>query len=270
MGLLSGLLYAVVVYLLTLIGVFVMAFIIDVLAGVFGARRNFDNAMRVSAYAPTAAWVVGVFNLIPAFPMDGGRVLRGILSLKMGFLRATTAAVFIGQGFSMFFIFYGLFFNWWLSLIGIFLFIGAGGEKQHVMLQSVLHRVSAGEVMAKDFHSLRLDDPLTRALEHIYHGCQQDFPIVGSEGIEGVLTRMGILAVIHDKGVNIPVSEVMDRQFNYVDPQTPLDEVYQYLLSHNKTTMPVLENGQLKGMISLDGISRYLMIQAALKGVQTA
>jgi Zn-dependent protease len=212
--------------------------------------------------------MLAVFNLIPAFPMDGGRVLRGILSLKMGFMRATTTAVFIGQGFSMFFIFYGLFFNWWLSLIGIFLFMGAGGEKQHVMLQSVLHRVPAGEVMATDFHRLRPDDSLSRALEHIYHGCQQDFPVVGSKGIEGVLTRMDILSVIHEKGTNVPVSEVMDRQYHYVDPKTPLDEVYQFLLSHNKTTMPVLENGQLKGMLSLDGISRYLMIQAALKGGQ--
>jgi CBS domain-containing protein len=62
----------------------------------------------------------------------------------------------------------------------------------------------------------------------------------------------------------------MDRQFHSVDPRTPLDEVYQYLLSHNKTTMPVLENEKLRGMLSLDGISRYLMVQAALKGVQAA
>jgi CBS domain-containing protein len=124
--------------------------------------------------------------------------------------------------------------------------------------------------MATDFHSLNPDDPLTRALEHIYHGCQQDFPVIGSKGIEGVLTRMGILSVIHEKGVIVPVSEVMDRQFHSVDPRTPLDEVYQYLLSHNKTTMPVLENEKLRGMLSLDGISRYLMVQAALKGVQAA
>jgi Zn-dependent protease/predicted transcriptional regulator len=212
--------------------------------------------------------MLAVFNLIPAFPMDGGRVLRGILALKVDFIRATSTAVSIGQGFSLLFIFYGLFFNWWLTLIGIFLFIGAGGEKQHVMLQSILHQVPAREVMATDFHSLRPDELLSRALEHIYHGCQQDFPVVGSKGIEGVLTRMGILSVIHNKGVQVPVSEVMDRNFNFVDPQTPLDEVYHYLLSSHKTTMPVLENDQLKGMLSLDGINRYLMIQSALKGVE--
>lgn len=214
--------------------------------------------------------MLAIFNLIPAFPMDGGRILRGILALKMNFVQATSAAVFIGQGFSMLFIFYGLFFNWWLSLIGIFLFIGAGGEKQHVMLKTILHRVLANEVMATDFHSLRPDEPLSRALEYIYHGCQQDFPVVGDKGIQGVLTRMGILSVIHDKGVQVPVSEVMDRNFNFVDPQTPLDDVYHHLLSSNKTTMPVLENNQLKGMLSLDGISRYLMIQAALKGKEVA
>jgi Zn-dependent protease/predicted transcriptional regulator len=210
--------------------------------------------------------VLAIFNLLPAFPMDGGRALRGILALKMDYVRATSAAVFIGQGFSMFFIFYGLFFNWLLALIGIFLLIGAGGEKQHVMLKSILHKVLAREVMATDFHTLRPHDPISLALEHIYHGCQQDFPVVGDKNIEGILTRMGILSVIHEKGVTVPVSDVMDQHFTSVDPQTTLDEVYQYLLASKKTSMPVLENDHLKGMLSLDGISRYLMVQAALRG----
>ena len=209
--------------------------------------------------------ILAVFNLIPAFPMDGGRVLRGILALKLDFYRATSTAVFIGQGFSLFFIFYGLFFNWWLSLIGIFLLIGAGGEKQQVLLKTVLHGVRAKDVMAPDFHSLQMDDPVAKALEHIYHGCQEDFPVLGEKGIAGVLTRMAILSAIHDRGTGVPVSEVMDRNFHYVDTETPLDEVYKYLRSHDKTTMPVLENDRLKGMLSLDGISRYLMVQSALK-----
>ena len=79
-GILGGLIYAVVTYVLTLVGVFVMAYIIDVLAGMFGAQRNFDNAMRVSAYAPTAAWVVGIFNLIPFLGILG---ILGLYSLYL-------------------------------------------------------------------------------------------------------------------------------------------------------------------------------------------
>jgi Zn-dependent protease len=116
--------------------------------------------------------ILAIFNLIPAFPMDGGRVLRGIFALKMDYARATSMAVSIGQGLSMLFILYGIFFNWWLALIGVFLYMGAGSEKQHVMLRSLLHQVPASEAMATDFRTLRPDESLSRALEHVYHGCR--------------------------------------------------------------------------------------------------
>jgi Zn-dependent protease/CBS domain-containing protein len=212
--------------------------------------------------------ILAIFNLIPAFPMDGGRVLRGVFALKMDYVRATSIAVSIGQAVSLFFIFFGIFFNWWLALIGLFLYIGAGGEKQQVMLRSVLHRVPASEAMATDFRSLRPDELLSRSLEHVYHGCQEDFPVVGDRGIVGLLTRARILAAIHEKGVDVPVSEVMDRNFISINPRVPLDEVYRRLLSSHKTAAAVLDNGQLKGMLCLDGISRYFMIQAALKGIK--
>ena len=93
------------------------------------------------------------------------------------------------------------------------MYIGAGGEKQQVILKSVLHSVPAGEAMTTTFRTLRPDEPIARALEHFYHGCQDDFPVVGEAGIEGILTRGRILATIHDKGTNVPVSDVMDRDF---------------------------------------------------------
>jgi len=212
--------------------------------------------------------ILAIFNLIPAFPMDGGRVLRGLLAMRMDFVRATSLAVFIGQAVSLFFIFFGIFFNWWLALIGFFLYMGAGTEKQQVMLRSVLNRVPAREAMATDFRSLRPEELLSRSLEHIYHGCQEDFPVVGDKGIEGVLTHHRILAAIHERGLEVPVSEVMERDFVSVEPDTPLDDVYRRLLATHKTSMTVLEGGQLKGMVCLDGISRYLMIQSAMRVVR--
>jgi len=214
--------------------------------------------------------ILAVFNLIPAFPMDGGRVLRGFLALNMDYVKATSIAVFIGQGVSLFFIFFGIFFNWWLALIGLFLYIGAGSENQHVMLRAVLHRVPASEAMTTDFRSLRPDETLSRALEHVYHGCQEDFPVVGDKGIEGVLTHNRIISAIHERGTEVPVSEVMDRNFVSVDSRTLLDEVYHKLLSNNKTAMLIQDGGQLKGMLCLRGISRYMMIQSALKGLEAS
>jgi Zn-dependent protease/predicted transcriptional regulator len=208
--------------------------------------------------------ILAIFNLVPAFPMDGGRVLRAILALRIDYVRATSIAVFIGQAIAMLFIFYGIFFNLWLAFIGVFLYMGAGSEKQHVMLSSVLNRVTAGEVMSTDFRSLQPDEPLSKALEHIYHGCQDDFPVMDERGIIGVLTRDQILSTIHEKGNNVPVSEVMDRNFESVDPGTPLDEVYKRFQGGNKTATVVMQDGKLEGMLCLNGISRYLMIQSAL------
>ena len=213
--------------------------------------------------------ILAIFNLIPAFPMDGGRVFRGVLALGMDYVRATSIAVSVGQVVSMLFIFYGIFFNWWLALIGVFLYIGAGSEKQQVMLRSVLHPVSASEAMATEFRSLRSDELLSRALEHIYHGCQEDFPVIENSIVKGILTRMGILSAIHEKGVGVPVFEIMDRDFISIGPKTSLDDVYRKLLSAHKTSAVILDSGQLKGMLCLDGISRYLMFQSAMRGIET-
>lgn len=208
--------------------------------------------------------ILAVFNLIPAFPMDGGRVLRGLLALRMDFIQATSLAVSIGQGLALFFIFFGLFFNLWIALIGVFIYIGAGSEKHEVMLRAVLHKVPVSAVMATDFQSLDPDEPLSKALEHVYHGCQEDFPVLGEKGIEGILTRKDVLSAVHGKGVDVAVGDVMDRNFFHIPPHEPLDRVYHHLLNKQKTAAAVMEDGRLKGMLCLDSISRYFMIQNAM------
>ena len=209
--------------------------------------------------------ILAIFNLIPAFPMDGGRALRGVFAMKMNYAQATSLAVSIGQAISLIFVFYGMFFNFWLALIGIFLFIGAGSEKHHVMLNSLLRGVRAQDVMITDFHSLKPEEHLSKVLEQVYHGCQDDFPIIGDSGIQGIITRSGALASIHNKGMDIPVSEIMDRNFVTVNPRTALNEVYRLFHTTNKTVAIVIENNTLKGILSLDSISRYLMIQISLQ-----
>ncbi len=123
--------------------------------------------------------MLAVFNLVPAFPMDGGRVLRAILAMKLDYVKATSAAVFVGQAIAMFLIFFGIFFNWWLALIGLFLYIGAGSERQHVILRSFLHQVPVSKAMTTEFRSLRPDEPISHALEHFYHGSPGRFPRYG-------------------------------------------------------------------------------------------
>ncbi len=209
--------------------------------------------------------MLAIFNLIPAFPMDGGRVLRGVLALRFDFVQATTTAVFIGQAIAMFFIFFGIFFNWWLAIIGLFLYIGAGTEKQQVILKSLLNNVPASEAMVREFQTLAPDEPLSRALEHFYHGCQDDFPVIGKDGFEGILTRDRILASIHGKGLETWVSEVMDTNPASITPTMSLEDVYKQLLSAHKTAVVVMDKGHIEGIVCLDSISRYFMIKSAMK-----
>jgi len=218
----------------------------------------------------TVNLVLAVFNLLPGFPMDGGRVLRGLLAIKLDFVRATSIAVFIGQAVSMLFIFAGFLYlgNLWLVIIGVFLYMGAGGEKRHVMLEAVLRGVSAEEAMTTEFQVLSPEDPLSKALEHVYHGCQSDFPVVDESGIQGVLSRSSILSAVHNVSAEVPISEVMERDFPLVAPGTSLYKVYRKFLSGDRMAAAVVERGELRGMLSLDSISRFLMIQSALRGIE--
>ena len=133
------------------------------------------------------------------------------------------------------------------------------------MLRSLLHNVPAREVMATEFHTLRPEEPVAKALEHFYHGCQDDFPVVGDAGLEGILTRNRILASIHEKGLDTTVAEIMDQDLTAIEPDSPLDEVYKRLQSARKTAVAVVEAEQVKGMVCLDSISRYFMIRSALE-----
>ncbi|MBN2019701.1 MAG: site-2 protease family protein [Sedimentisphaerales bacterium] len=214
--------------------------------------------------------MLAAFNLLPAFPMDGGRVLRGLLAMKLNYVRATKLAAGFGQTIAAFFVFFGLFNNWWLAIIGIFLYLGAGAESRQVVLQSLLAEVGAGEAMTTEYISLRPGDSLAAAIEHFHHGCQQDFPVIGDSGVVGILTRDRILASIHTKGLDARVDEVMDKNFAVVEANMGLDQVYRILRSGNKTAVVVMDGGRLKGIISMDGISRYFMVKAALKGTDVA
>lgn len=249
------------------------------IAGVLYVFIGRQSGIKIASLYPTSASeffgglmsvniMLAAFNLIPAFPMDGGRVLRGLLAMKMDYVKATSVAVSVGQGLSMVMMFFGIFFNLWLALIGFFLYVGAGNEKQSVVLKSALHQITAREVMATDFRSMQPHDLLAQSLEHVYHGCQDDFPVVGSGGVEGILTRNNILAAIHDRGLDVPVSEAMDRDFASFSPGARLDDVYRQMISKRKTGGAVLDGGKLLGILCLENISRYLMIQAALKGVR--
>jgi hypothetical protein len=138
------------------------------------------------------AWVnvgLAAFNLIPAFPMDGGRMLRALLALRMDYVRATNVAAEVGRGLALMFGLVGLFANPLLIFIALFVWAGATAEAGMVQLRSALDSIPVNRAMVTQFETLAPGDTLQRAMEHVLAGFQHDFPVVEADRVVGVLTR---------------------------------------------------------------------------------
>jgi Zn-dependent protease len=203
------------------------------------------------------------FNLVPAFPMDGGRVLQALLGLWMGPIQATRMAAAVGQLLALAFGFVGLFSNPLLVFIALFLWIGAGQEAGLVQVKAAVSGIPASRVMARDFRALAPSDTLRTASEYILAGFPQDFPVVQDGKLVGLLTRAGLLAALAKHGSDARVGDVMQREFEVAGPTEMLDEVLHRLQESACRTLPVLRNAQLVGMISLENLGEFLLAQSA-------
>ena len=207
-----------------------------------------------------------LFNLLPAFPMDGGRVLRALLATKMEYTRATQIAAFCGQGMALIFGLIGLFSNPFLLFIAFFVWIGATQETGMVQMKSALGGIPVARAMLTDFQTLSPHDPLSRAVDLILRGSQQDFPVVENQKVVGILTRADLLLALAKANGNSSVAAVMRCDFQTVELSEMLEATLTRLQTCGCHTMPVLRNGQLVGLVTMDNIGEFLMIQTALSG----
>jgi len=209
---------------------------------------------------------MALFNLIPAFPMDGGRVLRALLAMRFEYVRATHIAANIGQWLALGFVVAGLLLpNPFLLFIALFVWVGAASEASMVQMKTALGGIPIRQVMITNYQTLAPTDPLSRAVEHILAGFQQDFPVVEGDRVVGVLTRADLLAALAQRGPGASVGEVMQREFLVADPADMAEAVFSRLQECNCHSLPVVQNGRLIGILTADNVGEFLMIQAALK-----
>jgi Zn-dependent protease/CBS domain-containing protein len=202
------------------------------------------------------------FNLLPAYPMDGGRVLRALFSRHMEPIHATRRAVSIGQAFATLFILVGMLLpNYWLTLVGLFLFIASQIEERSVVFQSVLERVRLEDVMLTDFATLSPADTLEDALDKAVHSLQDDFPVIRGSDMVGVISRQKILEVLRVEG-NGYVQAVMNRIFEVAQKGESLASAFRKLTAKNLSIIPVVEDQRLVGIVTLQNLMHSMALLA--------
>jgi Zn-dependent protease/CBS domain-containing protein len=213
---------------------------------------------------------LGLFNLLPAYPMDGGRVLRALFSRRVDMIRATQRAVRIGNVFSILMIMLGMllttraetrFDGYGLMMVGFFLFAGAQLEERSAMFQSVLQSVRLEEVMLTDFVTLSPADTLEDALDKAVHTLQDDFPVVRGVDMAGVISRQKILDALRSDG-NGYVQAAMNRIFDVAAKQESLASAFRKLAARNLSIILVVDDQHLVGIVTLQNLMHSMSLLA--------
>ena len=211
-----------------------------------------------------------LFNLIPAFPMDGGRVLRALLAMRMDYVRATQIAATIGQGMALLFGLVGLFGNATLLFIAFFIWIGASQESGATQMKNAISGIPVGRAMLTEYKSLSPRDTLARMSQLLLAGSQHDFPVIDGERIVGVVTRDDFLMALTQHGEGIAISAVMKRDLPEVDSYEMVENALLRIQESGVPALPVTHGGQLVGIVTAENIAEYLMIRSALRASRMA
>ena len=206
-----------------------------------------------------------LFNLIPAFPMDGGRALRAILAMNMDYVRATQIAATVGQGLAFLFGLAGLFGNPTLLFIAFFVWMGASQEASLVQVKNALGGIPVNRAMLTDYETVSPRDNLSRIAQLMVAGSQHDFPVVENGRVAGVVTRDDFLVALTRNGQNVLVSSVMRGNLPEIDSYEMVESALMRIQESGVPVLPVTHGGQLVGIITTENITEYLMIRAALK-----
>jgi Zn-dependent protease len=204
------------------------------------------------------------FNMIPAFPMDGGRVLRALLATRMEYTRATSIAAALGQGIALVFGLLGIIWNPMLIFIAFFVWIGAQQEASMTQMRSSLGGIPVSRAMLTDFRTLSPADTLDRAIGYVIGGFQQDFPVVENDRVVGILLRSDLMMALAQQGRSSLVSDAMKRGIPTIDSSDMLETAVPVLQSGACRSLPVMHGGRLVGLLTMENVGEFIMIQSAV------
>ena len=212
-------------------------------------------------------WLAGI-NMLPAYPLDGGRVLRAFFTRSMDPVTATRRAISIGRGFAAAFFLSWVWSSWFL-MIGAFLFIATQMEERSAVFQSVLETVRLEDIMLTDFATLSPADTLEDALEKAVHCLQDDFPVIRGADMVGVVSKQKILQTLRNDG-NGYVQSVMNRIFDIAPKSETLASAFRKLSARNASILPVVHDQQLVGIVTLQNLMHSMGLLAETRKLRNA
>jgi Zn-dependent protease/CBS domain-containing protein len=222
----------------------------------------------------SAIWIngfLGVVNLLPAYPLDGGRILRAIFLRSMDPVRATRRAVNITNVIAMLCMLSGLLpmGTMWLVMVGFFLFVAAQIEERSAVFHAVLDSVRMEDVMLTDFATLSPADTLEQALDKAVHSLQDDFPVVRSGELVGVVSKQKILEALRGDG-NGYVQPVMTRLFEAASRSDSLASGFHKITGRGLSLIPIVDSGRLVGIVTLQNLMHSMALLAETRKLQRA
>lgn len=209
--------------------------------------------------------VLVLFNLIPAFPMDGGRILRALLATQIEHGQATRYAAYLGQGIAVLFGIAGFFFNPLLIVTALFIFMGAGAESQLAQNKSKMAGLTAGQAMRTNIRALSSYDWLSTAVDQMRATGQQDFPIVENGRVVGMLSREALTTGLQHFGPYTPIRNVMRADATTVEVEQPLAAASETMQQNDWRAVPVTQHGTLVGLLTFESIRDFLNMQKILR-----
>jgi len=246
----------------------IIAFVLIMALGLrFNPAQMSLETLHASFWAQVAVAnvILLIFNLIPAFPMDGGRVLRAVLAIWLGFGPATRIAARIGQGLAVVFAILGLMGNPFLILIAVFIFLAAAGEAGYVQARELTRGRRVTDAMITSFEALGVMSAVDDAAALLLRTTQLEFPVLdGASRLRGVVTRQAIIDALGNDGGATPVLEIMTPDVPVVAQDSGLDSAVALLQRSSARCVGVVDGaGRLVGYLTQESIRELIMIGAS-------
>jgi Zn-dependent protease len=201
--------------------------------------------------------LLGLFNLLPAFPMDGGRILRAFLAERMSFIKATKTAATIGKQLAIIMAIIGVFFNFFLILIAIFVYFGAESEYKSILVSTLLGEDTVKDIMTTDVHTLNPQNTVNDTLRTMFSEKHMGYPVVDNGNLVGIITFDDI-SKIPDNERDKLIGDVMTRDLISSSPNEDLVKTIDKLNKNRIGRIPIIKDGQLVGIVSKTDITNTL------------